>query len=458
MAFTSRQLATRRARMELFVRPVQTFAHTEAASGIVLLIAAALALVWANSPWSGAYHDLLEHPLGLDLGFYAVTKSFHALVNDGAMTIFFFVVGLEIKREVSVGELRSVRRLLVPLCAALGGIAVPALLFFLITAETASARDGWGIPIATDIAFALGVLALLGPRISHGLKTLLLAIAIVDDIAAILVIAVFYSSSVTLAPLAIALGMVLLAMIAQQIGLWWVPLYVVFGVVAWFAVLESGIHPTLVGVAFGLLTPWRAWYRAEGFADVAARLIDRVRRLDEAAADGEAAHARRTAALTNLSTLSVASISPLDRLERELHPFVAFAIVPLFALTNAGVSLSGAALTGAVSSTLGWGVAIGLTLGKPVGIFLGSWLVVRVVGAHLPAGVGWGSLVGIGLLGGIGFTVSLFITELAFTDETLRTSAKLGIIAASIVSGLVGYGWLRFFGRRVTWPAPIRSR
>lgn len=449
MAFTSHELATRRARMEQFVRPVQAFMHTQASSGIVLLFATAQALVWANSPWSGSYHDLLDHQLGFDLGFYAVTKSFHAVVNDGAMAVFFFVVGLEIKREISVGELRTIRRLIVPLGAALGGVAVPALLFVAIAGGQAGEREGWGIPIATDIAFAMGVLALLGPRISSGLKTLLLAIAIVDDIAAIVVIGIFYSSSVTLAPLAIAFGMVLLALLAQQIGLWWIPLYVVFGIIAWFAVLESGIHPTIVGVVFGLITPWRAWYRAEGFTDLATGLVDRVRRLDVAATNGEAAHARRTDALFGLSSLSLSSLSPLDRLEHELHPLVAFGIVPLFALANAGVALGGDAVTTAVTSTLGWGIALGLVLGKPAGIVLGTWVVVRVFGARLPIGVDWRSLVGLGMLGGIGFTVSLFITELAFADETLRTSAKLGIIAASAASGLGGYFWLRIAtGRR----------
>lgn len=448
MAFTSRELATRRARIEEFVRPVQSFTHTEASSGIVLLIAVAAALVWANSPWSGAYHDLLEHRLGFDLGFYSVTKSFHAVINDGAMAVFFFVVGLEIKREIAVGELRTVRRLIVPLGAALGGVVVPALFFLVIVGGNASERAGWGIPIATDIAFALGVLALLGPRIGSGLKTLLLAIAIVDDIAAIIVIGVFYSSSVTLAPLVIALAMVVLALLAQQIGLWWVPLYVLFGIVAWFAVLESGIHPTIVGVVFGLLTPWRAWYRAEGFTDLAADLLDRVRRLDLAPTEGEAAHERRTDALFSLSSLSFSSLSPLDRLERELHPFVAFGIVPLFALANAGVALSGDALTTAVTSSLGWGIAVGLLLGKPVGIVLGTWVIVRVFRARLPAGVTWSSLFGLGLLGGIGFTVSLFITDLAFTDEALRTSAKLGIIVASLAAGLAGYAWLRLFAGR----------
>jgi NhaA family Na+:H+ antiporter len=458
MAFSSHELATRRARIEQFVRPVQAFTHTEAASGIVLLLAAVAALIWANSPWSDGYHHLFEHHVGFDLGFYAVSKSLHAVVNDGAMTVFFFVVGLEIKREVSVGELRSPRRLLVPVCAALGGVAVPALIFLTITGGTADERIGWGIPIATDIAFAMGVLALLGTRIGTGLKTLLLAIAIVDDILAIIVIAIFYSASITLAPLAIALAMVLIALIAQRAGLWWIPLYVVFGVVAWFAVLESGIHPTLVGVAFGLLTPWRAWYRAEGFTDLAAGLIDRVRRMDlaaerEAAEHGTSTHAtasheRRSDALISLSTISLASLSPLDRLERELHPIVAFGIVPLFALANAGVPLSGDAVTAALSSGAGWGIALGLTLGKPIGIVLGALIAVRLIGARLPAGVGWRSVIGIGMLGGIGFTVSLFITDLAFAGESLRTSAKLGIIVASVVSGLAGFAWLRFIGTR----------
>ncbi|MBM3139893.1 MAG: Na+/H+ antiporter NhaA [Chloroflexi bacterium] len=439
MAFTSHDLAARRARFEQFVRPVQDFIQTETSGGMVLLGAALAALIWANSPWSAFYHDLLEQKVTVDLGVYTLSKSLHAVINDGAMTVFFFLVGLEIKREVTLGELASRRRVIVPLLGALGGIIAPALIFVAITRDPELAK-GWGIPIATDIAFALGVLAMLGPRISNGLKALLLAIAIVDDIGAIIVIAVFYTETVSWAPMGIALSMLLAAWVAQQWGIWWIPLYVLFGVIAWAAVLESGIHPTIVGVAFGLMTPWRAWYRSEGFSDLAQRMIERFRS-SEQAHDPEEAHELRTDALLTLRAISVHSVAPLDRLEHELHPVVAFGIVPLFALANAGVTLSPETVNDALGSALTWGVAIGLVLGKPVGITAGIWLAVRA-GAQLPLGVRWRSVFGLGVLGGIGFTVSLFITELSFADATPINDAKFGILVASLVAGLGGYALL----------------
>ncbi len=457
MEFTRQNPAQRRERLDRYVRPLQDFTRTEASSGLLLILGAVLALAWANSPWADGYQRLFEHRVAFDLGFYSVAKSLHALVNDGAMTLFFFVVGLEIKRELTVGELRSRRRVVLPLCAALGGVVVPALIFVALVHDP-ELRHGWGVPIATDIAFALGVMALLGPRVGAGLKALLLAIAIFDDIAAIGVIAAFYTDQVVVAPLLIALLMLGLAWVAQQIGIWYVPLYVVFGVLAWFGVLESGVHPTIVGVAFGLLTPWRGWGRPEALPDRAGALLQRLRPPGEPgeAARGGAGHEAQQQTLLHLRKMTSQAVAPLDRLEHELHALVAFGIVPLFAFANAGVALGPSALSAAAGSPLTWAVLLALAIGKPAGILAGTWVAVRA-GARVPPGVTWSALAGLGVLAGIGFTVSLFITELAFTDEAAAEAAKLGIIGASVVAGVGGYVALRVIAarrRRGTEPPP----
>ncbi|MEZ4502885.1 MAG: Na+/H+ antiporter NhaA [Dehalococcoidia bacterium] len=453
MALTSHELAVRRARIARFVRPVQEFIHTEASGGIALLAAAVVALVWANSPWGDSYEHLLEHHIALDLGFWALDETLHHWINDGAMTLFFFLVGLEIKREVAVGELASLRRVVVPVAGAVGGMVIPVALFFLVAGGDAAARDGWGIAMATDIAFALGVLALLGRRIAPGLTVLLLAMAIVDDIGAILAIAIFYSESVALDALGVSAATLLGALVLQRVGIWWIPAYVALGLVGWAAAVSAGVHPTIVGVAFGVLTPWRSWYSLEGLNDLASNALRRIER-SRTLIDDERRHEEQVDALMELGALSRDTVAPLDRLEHELHPFVAFGVVPLFAFANAGVEVSGGTVGDALSSALFWGIVLGLAVGKPVGIILGVWLAVRA-GAALPAGVSWRALLGAGMLAGIGFTVSLLITDLAYTEVDLQTEAKLAIIAASLLAGGVGYAWLRALPNRASTPAAV---
>ena len=449
MALTNDGMAARRARIDRYVRPVQEFIETETSGGFVLLAAAVVALVWANSPWDDAYFGLINHHIVIDLGFVTHDHSLQDWINEGAMTLFFFVVGLEIKREIVVGELATVRRLVVPVAAALGGMLVPAALFLLI-AGGSSAASGWGIPMATDIAFALGVLALLGSRIPVGLKVLLLGLAIVDDIGAIIVIGIVYADAVSLGPLAIAVASLAGAFVLRQLGVWYLPAYFFLGIVGWLAMMESGVHPTLIGVAFGLLTPWRAWYRPEGLLEIADNVLDRLRSRDD---DGPAQSERDSLAvgpLLGLSTASRRSVAPLELLEHELHPLVAFVIVPAFAFVNAGVPLSADALGEAFTSAATLGVVVGLVLGKPLGITFGVWVATRA-GAQLPEGVTWPSLVGVGMLAGIGFTVSLLIADLAFETETLIDQAKIGILAGSVIAGGAGYLMLRATTRP---PAP----
>ena len=426
------------------VRPVQRFLRTESAGGIVLLINAVLALILANSPLDHYYFDILHHHVAVDLGFYHVDGDLHFWINDAAMVIFFFVVGMEIKREMVLGELASLRRVAVPAAAALGGMVAPMLIFLAIVNGT-DAREGWAIPMATDIAFAVGVLVLLGPRIPTGLMVMLLAMAIVDDLGAIAVIAVFYTDTIDVNALGIMVALLVLVYVLNRVGMWYVPVYFIIGGFAWLAMLQSGVHPTVVGVLLGLMTPWRSWHRPEEFPDIAAPVLERLRPHadeDEAHLDRE----ERVDALLQIAEVGRQAVSPLDRLERSLQPPVAFVIVPFFALANAGVVLSMDTLGDVFTSSLTWGVALGLLLGKPIGVTLGIWLAVKA-GARLPLGVTWMGIVGMSLLGGIGFTVSLFVTELSFEAEALLTDAKVAILLASTLAGALGYMMLRVVTR-----------
>ena len=428
-----------------FVRPVQEFIATESAGGLVLVVAALLALLWVNSPWDGAYHDLLETRLIADVNLFRVDESLHFWVNDVAMVLFFFLVGLEIKREMVLGELRSARRVALPLAAALGGMVAPVAIFLLI-AGTGDARAGWGIPMATDIAFALGVMALLGPRVPMQLKVLLLAVAIFDDLATVGVIAVFYTESIDFPPLLLGAGLVGVVWGLNRAGVRSVLIYLLVGVAMWAAVLESGVHPTIVGATLGLLTPWRSWYSSASFTDAAERLLTRLR-AGLASPSSEAGREQRTEALLTISSVSRETVAPLDRLEHGLHPWVAFAVVPAFAWANAGIALDAAAIGDAAGSRLTWAIALGLALGKPVGLTLG-WAIAVRAGAEAAEGVGWQSVLGIGVLAGIGFTIALFVTDLAYDDVALVTEAKVGILAASVLSGVGGFLVLwRQFGR-----------
>ncbi len=435
-----RRLALRRARVNRFTRPIQEFIATETAGGLVLLVAAIVALIWANSPWSHHYHDLLHHHLSIDIGIWRLDETLHFWINDAAMVVFFFVVGLEIKREAVVGELSDLRRVIVPIAGAMGGMLVPALIFTALVAGNPGS-SGWGIPLATDIAFALGVLAVVGKRVPFSLRVMLLALAIVDDIGGVIVIALFYTSELSFLPLGLAIGMLGLALVFRQSGVWYLPIYVAIGVVAWAATVDSGIHPTIVGVLLGILAPWKAWYREEGFTRLARREVERFEGASHSSDNG-LAHDQKTHALRQLHFLTNHAIAPLDRLEHELQPLVAFVIVPVFAFANAGVTIDPDTIGAALTAPVTLGVFFGLLLGKPLGIFIGIWLVVRA-GATLPTGVNWLGVLGTGILGGIGFTVSLLITELSFTEEHLIVDAKLGIISASALAGIIGFLVLR---------------
>ena len=445
--FSLASLLQRQARIfvpQRAIQAAQAFVHIEASSGIVLLVASIVALVWANSPLDHAYEDLWHTTVSFDLSIVAIEEDLREWVNNGLMTIFFFLVGIEIKRELVHGELSAVRRALLPAAAALGGMVVPAALYIAFTVGGVGER-GWGIPMATDIAFALGVLSLLSRRIPFSVKVFLLALAIADDIGAILVIALFYTSAIDFQALAAA-GVIFATIVGMnRAGVRSVDVYVYAGVLLWIAVAESGIHATLTGVALGLLTPARYFYSPADFPRVAEELIGRFR---AAIASGNGDE--QQGILLQMEDLSQGTESPMDRLERRLHPWISFGIVPLFALANAGVVVSGDVLSDAVSSPISQGVVVGLILGKPAGILAFTWIAVKLRLCELPSGTRWSHILGVGLLGGIGFTVSLLITGLAFEDEALIADAKLGVLAASLVAGIAGFLYLKAISKPVS--------
>ena len=441
--------------VERLLAPFYRFTRTESAGGLVLLAATALALGWANSPWAASYHHLWEAPLTLGIGAWTVRATLHHLINDGLMAVFFFVVGLEIKREMLAGELRSLRSASLPMIAALGGMVVPAALYAAVNAGGPGA-GGWGIPMATDIAFALGVLALLGDRVPTGLKVFLAALAIVDDIGAVLVIAVFYTGGVAWNALLAAAALLVLAAGANLAGVRRPWTYGAIGLALWATVLASGVHATVAGVLLAMTIPVRTRIDEAAFLRQARRALDDF----DAAAVVTAADPDVTVlsnddhhtAVEELETLCEQAQPPLIRIEHALHGTVAFAIMPVFALANAGVTVDGGALAGAIASPVALGVILGLVLGKPLGITTFAWLAVRLGISTLPSGVTTRMLLGAGILGGIGFTMALFIASLAFADAALLDAAKLGVLVASAITGVAG--WLLLRGGTRPAPAP----
>lgn len=414
----------------------ERFLHIEAASGVVLLAAAVVALVWANSPAAHSYHDLWHAPVTFGIGPFVVSKSLHFWINDALMTVFFLVVGMEIRREIHEGALSSMRAALLPIAAALGGVAVPAALYLAFNGAPVQ-RDGWAIPTATDIAFAVGVLALLGKSVPVNVRVFLLALAIIDDIAAILIIALFYSGGLDYSGLLVAGSGIVLVLVLQLAGIGNAWAYVVPGAILWIGLLQTGAHPTLAGVILGMMTPVLSAARRELPLNVAVRAIEEIR-----SATGKA-HAvdHVLAASRRLGQARRELVPPVTRVQMTLHPWVAYAVMPLFALANAGVSLEGLDLARPDAQGVFFGVVVALVLGKPLGVFGTTWLIVRMGWGTLPAGVTWSGVALVGLLAGIGFTMSIFIGTLAFADAALLGAAKLGVLLASVTAAAIGLAW-----------------
>lgn len=427
--------------LEQALAPFRRFSRIEASGGIVLIACTLAALVWANSPLAPSYFALWETPVSLGFGGMVLSKSLLHWINDGLMAVFFFMVGLEIKREVLVGELGSPGQAALPVAAAIGGMAVPACVYVLFNHGEASLA-GWGIPMATDIAFALGILSLLGDRAPTSLKIFLAAVAIVDDIGAVLVIALFYSGDISLAALALG-GSMFAAMLAFNfMGARHPAFYLVLGTILWLAFLKSGVHATVAGVLAAMAIPARTRIPAEVFTARARRLLGC---FEAATEPGRSLleNKAQIAALEGLEEACHKAGAPLPRIEHALHPYVAFGIMPLFALANAGVPLTGQA-GGGLGEPLSLGILLGLLAGKQVGVFLACWGMFRTGLAAMPPGLGLAHYHGASLLAGVGFTMSIFIAGLAFGDQAaLDATAKVAILAASAVAGLLGYLVLR---------------
>lgn len=423
--------------------PFEEFVHRETTSGILLMVAALLALILANSALAHLYHDVAHVTISIGIGNWGLSKTLHHWVNDGLMALFFFVVGLELKREMLVGELAEPRQAVLPIAAALGGMIVPALIYYAVNPAGEAAR-GWGIPMATDIAFAIGALALMAGRVPKGLITFLVALAIVDDLGAVLVIALFYTETLSLPALAAAAGLFFLLLALNMGGIHRLLPYFLVAVLLWLALLESGLHATLAGVLAAFAVPARPKYDPARFSRHVRELVDRF----------DASHVPGQSIMTNDRLRAVVQTlengvqrveTPLQRAEHLWHLPVAFLVTPVFALINAGIPIDFGRIGEVLAHPVTLGVMAGLVAGKFLGIAGASWLALRLGIAQLPAGTRFAQIMGVGLLGGIGFTMSIFIAELGFAHEPeFLLMAKTGILAASLLAGVAGLAWIYF--------------
>ncbi|MCB1775114.1 MAG: Na+/H+ antiporter NhaA [Gammaproteobacteria bacterium] len=429
--------------------PFEEFIHRQTTSGLLLMGTAVLALILANGPLAHAYEHLIHTPMSIGAGSWQLEMSLHHWINDGLMVLFFFVVGLELKRELLVGELANPRMAALPIAAAIGGMVVPALIYFVINPGGEGAA-GWGIPMATDIAFAIGALALLASRVPKALITFLVALAIVDDLGAVLVIAIFYTDTIAMGPLGMAGAMFALLIVLNMIGIRNAIPYFVVAVLLWFALLQSGVHATLAGVLGALTVPAQPKYNPKRFCDHVSELMERFRE----------SHDKDANIMTNDDMRAVVQTlengvhnvqAPLQRLEHGWHIPVAYIVIPIFALANAGIPLDTGSLGDTLSNPVMLGVALGLVLGKFIGITGASWLMLRFGLAELPKDTRFVQIAGVSLLGGIGFTMSIFVAQLAFPGNAeLLVMAKTGILFASLLAGVSGFVWLYLVSRRGT--------
>lgn len=412
------------------------YMRIEAVGGAVLILAGIAALIWANSPAAEAYHRFWQLPLGISLGAFSIEHTLHFWVNDALMTVFFLAVGVEIRRELHEGALADLRASMLPLGAALGGVAVPALIYLAFNAEPIPHR-GWAIPTATDIAFALGVLALLGRSIPGSVRIFLLTLAIVDDVIAVLIIALFYSGTLDYSGLILAAAGILMVMSFHSMGIGSAFAYIFPGALLWFGLLQTGAHPTLAGVVLGLMTPVLPARLRTRPLDMARHALDDI--VGHIRRGSEDAH-RLQASLRSLRLAQRELVAPVTRVHNALHPWVIYGVMPVFALANAGVALEHIDLSHAGALGVLLGVYFGLVIGKPAGVMAATWLMVRWAGCRLPDDMRWGDVALIGLLSGIGFTMSIFIAMLAFPDEQLIGAAKLGVLLASVTAAVLGLG------------------
>lgn len=429
--------------------PFEEFVHKQTTTGLLLMGMAVVALILANSPLAEAYHHLVHLPVSLSVGGFVLEKTLHHWVNDALMTLFFFLVGLELKREMLVGELAEPRNAMLPIVAAIGGMVVPALLFYTLN-PAGDASRGWGIPMATDIAFAIGALVLLAKRVPKALITFLVALAIVDDLGAVVVIALFYTEQLVLGALLVAALLVALLLVLNLGGIRHPLPYFIIATLLWFALLKSGIHATLAGVITAFTIPARPKYDPVRFSEHVKELM---RRFDASHRPGENIMTNdQLRSITHTLEQGVVKVeTPLQRLEHALHMPVAYLVIPVFALINAGIPIDFGAIGTTLSHPVTLGVALGLVVGKFIGITGASWLALRLGVGQLPSGTSFAQIAGVALLGGIGFTMAIFIAELAFaTQPEFLLMAKTGILLASLVAGIGGLLWLYLLSKRTT--------
>lgn len=427
-----------------FLNPFQRFFQQETSGGILLFIAALAAIFLANSPWRQNYFDLRHLELSIGLGQWALNMSMHSWINDGLMSLFFLLVGLELKRELWVGELSSFRQAALPIFAAIGGMLIPGVLYILLNPPGSEHFQGWGIPMVTDIAFSLGILALLGERVPAFLKIFLTALAIVDDLGAILIIALFYSKGVAWHLLGYAGAVFVVLVLFNRLNARWLPAYLLSGALLWGVMLFSGIHATIAGVLLAFTIPIRSKIQVDSFYEQGFSILKALSN-DPSQPVGPAILTESVyqSGVQNIETLCEAVQAPLQRLEHTLHPWVTYGVIPIFAFANAGVSLSFENFSAMLSQPMAWGIVAGLFFGKQLGITLFTWISVKCRLGDIPSDIGWKPMYGLASLGGLGFTMSLFIADLAFQGAMVDT-AKLAIFIASLMSGLWGWAVLRW--------------
>lgn len=422
--------------------PLENFIHAQTTTGIILIFMTVFALVLANSPLIQEYLNFFHTEIKFSVGSWHLEHTIHHWINDGLMAIFFFIIGLEIKREILVGELSNIKVAMLPILAAIGGMILPALIYSYINYGTDGAK-GWGIPMATDIAFAISALVLLGKRISPALVTFLVALAIVDDLGAVIVIAIFYTEQIHLIPLALAGLSFLVMLLFNRVGIHMILPYFIVGILMWFFMLESGVHATIAGVIAAMAIPSRPKRTPNDFTLHTKNLLDKYD--NYTSSTDNSIHEEQKAILLNIKDTIDAMGSPAGRLEHDLHLPVALVIIPLFALANAGITIDFSSIGETILQPISLGIILGLILGKVIGIAGVSWLAIKLGIAKLPQNSSMNQLFGVAFLGGIGFTMSIFVSDLAFLGkDTLIFQAKIGILCASLFSGLFGYLWLRF--------------
>ena len=425
--------------------PFEHFLHAQTTTGAILMFMTILALILANTPLAESYFHFFHTKVDLEVGTWELSHTIHHWINDGLMAIFFFIIGLEIKREITVGELSNLKVAMLPILAAIGGMAFPALIYIAINSGTAGA-NGWGIPMATDIAFAISAMVLLGKRVPPALVTFLVALAIVDDLGAVLVIALFYTEQIHMIPLMLAGASFLILVLFNRFGIHMILPYFIVGLILWFFMLESGVHATIAGVIAALAIPSKPKLSAVGFRKEAKRLLDEY---DSYPIDSKhGMNERQKAILLKLESNISAIGTPAARLERDLHLPVALIVIPLFALANAGIAINFSSISTTIMEPVSIGIMAGLILGKVIGIFGISWLAIKLKIATLPQGSTLSQIFGTAFLAGIGFTMSIFVADLAFMNNPdLVFQAKVGILSASLFAGLFGYFWLRFIAK-----------